>query len=302
MTEVQLGSIEDLKQQLIDNRSEKSAKAKKVRSRNWCFTDFENLNYEKVYSEYSDIIRYICYGVEICPKTKKTHNQGWIQFKNPKRMTRVKKILGSTKIHLENCRGSEFQNETYCKKDGDFYCWGSFVSQGQRTDLELIHKQIKNGATKQKIIDDNFETYCRYRNGINDAIQIYTKINTRKFRHVDVEYIHGETGTGKTRKAMTKDLNCFKIQGTSLNWFDGYCGENTLVIDEYANDVKVTRLLSILDGYQLRLPVKGGFTYANWTKVIITSNLDPSELHFQANDKHKAALFRRITSITHLQH
>lgn len=273
-------------------------KVKFTQSRNWCFTDFELLDLAPIYKEYSDIIRYVCYGEEKCPKTGKKHHQGWIQFINKKRLGGVKKIFGSKKIHVESCIASPACNDKYCKKDGKFISFGDFVCQGQRSDLEAIYKQIVTGAKAKDIIDNDFSTYCRYRNGIKDAIEVYTKENTRKFRALSVTYIHGETGTGKTRMAVAECANdYFKIEGSSLNWFDGYNGEKNLIIDEYANDIKVTKLLGLLDGYQLRLPVKGGFTYANWTTVYVTSNLSPEELHYNAKDKHRDALFRRITKI-----
>ncbi len=271
-----------------------------TQSRNWCFTDFQLLNIEKIYLKYNDIIRYICMGEELCPKTKKTHYQGWIQFINKKRMGGVKKIFSCNKIHLETCIASPTKNNEYCKKDGKFKTWGNFVCQGQRTDLEQIHQKIVKGAKVADIIDSHFETYCRYRNGIKDAIEVYSKKNTKQFREVKVSFIHGETGTGKTRMAVdscAKDY--YKIEGSQLQWFDGYNGEKNLIIDEYANDVKITKLLGLLDGYQLRVPVKCGFTYANWNTVYITSNLDPEELHGQAIEKHRNALFRRITNIIH---
>lgn len=273
-------------------------KKKNSRSRNWCFTDFELLNWKKIYEDYHDIIRYICWGKEECPKTKKIHYQGWIQFVNVKRMSRVKSIVGSKKLHVEMCRGTEQQNEKYCQKDNKYTTLGQFKIQGQRTDLEEIHKEIKSGKKIGDIIESHFETFCRYRNGIKDGIQYYTKKNNKKFRNVHVEYYHGETGTGKTRLAMENNPDAFKITGDNLKWFDGYDGEKTLIIDEYANQCSVTKLLNLLDGYQLRLAVKGGFTYASWEKVIITSNLTPEELHFNAKDAHRQALFRRIDEIT----
>jgi hypothetical protein len=86
----------------------------------------------------------------------------------------------------------------------------------------------------------------------------------------------------------------FKISGDALQWWDGYDGEKSILIDEYDNQIPITRLLNLLDGYHLRLPVKGGFTYAAWTKVIITTNLNPLELHPNAKQQHRAALHRRI--------
>jgi len=42
--------------------------SKKEQSRNWCFTDFKNIElefYKNIFEEHKDIIRYICIGVEI---------------------------------------------------------------------------------------------------------------------------------------------------------------------------------------------------------------------------------------------
>ena len=54
------------------------------RCRNWCFTSFEKIHVKKIYEDQKDIIRYICVGDEICPKTGKKHYQGWLQLVNPK--------------------------------------------------------------------------------------------------------------------------------------------------------------------------------------------------------------------------
>ena len=51
-------------------------------TRHWVFTNFK-LNFD--YNALVDLhaARYVCYGVEVCPKTKKEHHQGWISFSNP---------------------------------------------------------------------------------------------------------------------------------------------------------------------------------------------------------------------------
>ena len=51
--------------------SDKKVKAKQ--SRNWAITDFELLDWASVFEEYGDIIRYMCRGREVCPKTGKVH-------------------------------------------------------------------------------------------------------------------------------------------------------------------------------------------------------------------------------------
>lgn len=271
-------------------------------SRNWCFTDFKNITlefYKNIFDEHTDIIRYICIGIEICPKTKKVHIQGWIQLINKKTMGGVKKLLKNKTICLFICRGDELSNNKYCKKEGNSLELGKWKTQGQRSDLETIKKQIDKGVTDYVIAQDHFGDYIRYFQGFKEYRKLVNKEQSKEFRKVEVEYIWGGTGTGKTKRA-TKDKEHYMITGANLKWFDGYENEKTLVIDEYNNNVEITRMLNLLDGYMLRLEIKGSFTYARWTKVIITSNLSPEELHPNAKDEHRNALFRRITKITHI--
>lgn len=270
-------------------------------SKNWCFTDFEILEYDNIFAEYSDLIRYMCQGKEICPKTKKEHIQGWIQFKTKKRMSRVKKILGTAKIHLEPCRGNEFDNDKYCKKDNNYKIYGKFISQGHRTDLETALKIIRSDKGMDKIEEEVPNLILRYSTGLKELIRINQKKLSKKFRKINTELLYGNTGTGKTRYAVEKNNDYYMITGDSLKWWDGYQGEKTLIIDEYNNDVPITKMLNLLDGYQLRLPIKGGFTYARWTQVYITSNLSPDEIHSNAKPKHRDALWRRIQKKTHFK-
>ena len=210
----------------------------------------------------------------------------------------VKRIFNNKSISLRACRGNEIENDTYCTKDGKYNKLGDgYIVQGQRTDLEQIKKKIDDGCKMIEVANDHFGDFIRYHSGLFKYKQLIEKEKRKEFRQVNVEVIWGKTGTGKTKKAVEKDPNYYKIEGKNLNWWDGYEGEKTLIIDEYDNDVNITQMLNILDGYQLRLAIKGGFTYANWTKVIITSNINPINWHQNAKDEHKKALMRRITKI-----
>jgi len=265
-------------------------------SKNWCLTDFELLNWEEIWRDKKDIIRYLAWGKETCPKSKKTHMQCWMQLFKKKTLGGVKKLIGSSKIHLEACRGDEHDNDIYCKKDGNYHSKGEFVSQGQRTDLEGVKTMIDEGKNMEEIANVNFHLYCKYHRAFDKYEQMVIQKRTREFRKVEVTVIQGPTGTNKTRNAVESNPeDYYKIQGDDLQWFDGYKQEKTLVIDEYDNQINLTKLLGLLDGYQLRLPVKGGFTYANWDKVYITTNL--RKLHINAKKEHKKALNRRITSV-----
>lgn len=264
-------------------------------SRNWCITDFELLDWSKLFESKKGIIRYLAWGQETCPRTKRAHMQVWMQLEKKKTFGGIKRLVGSKKIHLEACRGDEHDNDIYCKKDGNYHHKGTFVTQGQRKDLEGIKAMIDKGNSMMEIAEENFPAYCKYSRAFEKYEQMVVQSKTKEFRDVTVILHQGDTGTGKTRTAVEDSDSHYKIQGDELQWFDGYKQEKTLIIDEYNNQINLTKLLGLLDGYQLRLPIKGGFTYANWNKVHITTNL--RKLHINAKKEHQMALERRITTV-----
>ncbi len=185
-----------------------------TQSKNWCFTDFELLDWGKIYKG-NDEIRYICWGKERCPQTKKIHYQGWIQMDKKKRLGGIKKTCHSKKLHIEACRGSEGDNEKYCQKDKKYNTIGEYITQGQRTDLEILKKTIDEGGKLEDIANQNFQAFVQYNRGFQEYKKIIDKKLRKGFRKVKVIHIHGKTETGKTRKAMEfKDT--YKIQGTDL--------------------------------------------------------------------------------------
>ncbi len=263
-----------------------------MRQKNWCFTDYEKCDLVAMYKEHESTLNYICWGNEVCPTTGRKHRQGWLQLTKHTVFNTVKKLFGG-KTSLFPCKGTEEQNDKYCRKDNDFQSYGEFTTQGERTDLRHIGTMIlKDGTTLPEIAELYPGDYIRYHRGFGKMREIRVKMDTSTYRSLNVQVLSGETGSGKTRRAV--ESGGYLIHGDDMDWWDGYEQEETLIIDEYSNQLKITKLLGILDGYQLRLAIKGGFTYANWTNVIITTNLDT--LHEQARPCHQAALARRITT------
>lgn len=268
---------------------------KDSKRRHYCLTFFT-----KPKEELLPGVRYFIAGYEICPKTKKEHWQCYIELYNSQRWSWLKKAFEDKTVHVEGRRGTRVQARDYCKKDKQYVEYGKWISgQGHRTDLEEIAISLVNGETSlNDVMAEAPETYCRYRNGLRDIAALGTKKKTKKFRKLDVILITGPTGCGKTRQAMEEAE--YRIQGTQLAWWQDYDGETCICIDEYNNDVNITELLNLLDGYQLRLNVKGSHTYANWTKVYITTNLKIDEIHPNAKQAHRDALFRRINNVINL--
>lgn len=227
-------------------------------ARDWCFTSFDTdkeLEFEK------DSVRYIIYGREKCPKTGREHYQGYAIFKRTCRMPKAKVwIGGGDGVHLESRRGSRDQARDYCRKDGDVFEWGKFDGM---TKEELFDQPISYLKENHK------EFYCRYHRGLE-------KLNVTqgpKWRDVECTLIYGGSGKGKTRYVMEMD-DVYKID-RPYRWFDFYEGHDILCIDDFAlGEMARGFFLNLLDGYRLRLETKGGFVFANWTKVFVTSNYD----------------------------
>lgn len=236
--------------------------------RDWCFTAFDTIEYDEKF------IKYICWGIEICPDTGREHKQGFVVLTKTARMPQVKRILGSDSVHIEPRRGTKEQARDYCfKEDGEKFEFGTFEAL---TKEELFKKP------KAFIVENYPEFYCRFHRVINE-----NQPKGDKWRDVHVEWIWGEPGTGKTRQVMELD-SVFKLD-YPYTWFDGYCGEDILLIDDYEEGaIRRGHLLNLLDGYRQRLETKGGHTWALWTKVYITSNRNPEK--FWCN-----ALKRRVT-------
>lgn len=275
------------------------------KGRKWCFTAFkEDMDWVKIYTDYKDIIRYLIVQKEVCPKTKKPHWQGYIQMYNQCRTRKLKLLFNYMGTHLELARGSAEENKTYCSKlrtsTGEIHEFGKAVTQGFRSDLESIKKCLDDGGQLIDVATSHFGNFIRYHTGFKQYKEMVDKKNRQALRTVKVILKTGPTGTGKTLGTL-KEYGMKNVYIASLadgsEWWDGYNGEETILIDDYANDVKINRLLVLLNGVKCRLPIKGSFTWANWRTVVITTNLRKWEIHAKARQAHRDALFRRVTTI-----
>jgi len=272
-------------------------------SRAWCFTlnnydelDITQLRIYKPLQFFSNTdIRYCIFGKETGESGTK-HLQGYIELSKPQRLSGMKKILD--KAHWEIRRGSREQARDYCKKDGDFEERGDWEAggQGTRNDLRAVMEKIKNGDKMINIIEEMPEIVSRNLRFVEKYNSLCERENTKEFRKVEVHAYVGDAGTGKTKKAMEENNDVFVVNCDETFPFDGYDGEKTILLDDFYGGMKYGQILRILDGHQCRVNVKGGHRYAQWTKVIITSNKMP-ELWYSSIGL-TPALKRRLTTVT----
>lgn len=112
---------------------------------------------------------------------------------------------------------------------------------------------------------------------------------------MDVIYIYGRSGCGKSHLAYELAGPDAYDKPPSGDWFDGYHGQKTVILDEFKSWMTYTYLLKILDKWPLRVPIKNSFQPYKAEKVIITSTQLPEELY--PNVTNKQELYRRIKTI-----
>lgn len=281
------------------------------RLRNWCFTGYLlDATYRRWGDDekFPDEIRGLVYQQEKCPESGRLHIQGYVEFNKPIRLNRVKNIFGDPGLHLESRKGTSAQAIAYCEKSESYddsgirMRYGDFKKeQGARNDLSTIGEAIISGETISSIAFANPGSFIRYGRGFDRLAFIAAKRGAQEFRKLTVVVLWGVAGCGKSRAAIQlADGDGFILDQPTggVLWFDGYEGEKTLIIDDFYGWIKYAKFLKVLDGHCLRNQTKGGYNYASWDKVIITSNKGPADW-YQAG--FTPALERRINYVLEMK-
>lgn len=142
----------------------------------------------------------------------------------------------------------------------------------------------------------------KYTKAINAARQALAKPRDKNIAPT-IEIYWGESGTGKTRKALDDNPDAYiltKPNGNNTVWWDNYTGQTCVIFDEFYGWVSYDFLLRVLDRYPLQVQVKGDFVQLTATKFVITSNKPWEEWYPNVQDK--SALKRRIQEFGTVTH
>lgn len=254
-----------------------------MKSRNWVLTVN---NPDQVWADiqFPSTVVY-CVGQLELGESGTPHWQLLIKFKHPVRLQQVKKIFPT--CHAEVRRGSEIQSLEYVTKEdtrvSSLDPYGISAEQiealmtsssktSTKSSLEDIKKKLDDGITESQIADDFFGEWVRH----YKAFRAYKllKVAPRSLSEApNILVIYGPTGTGKSRYCLDKYPDAYWKQRSQ--WWDGYSGESTVILDEFYGWLPYDLLLRLCDRYPLMLEVKGGQVHCLVDTVIITSNSLP---------------------------
>ena len=231
------------------------------------------------------------------------HLQGYLYFEKKIRLAAVKKIDG--RAHWEMAKGTPQQNTDYCtknetRKEGSWpFTEGLMPQQGRRSDLEGVYKAIENGATVNDIIECAPEVYMKYHSGIEKVIA--AKQSPRDFK-TEIFWYYGPTGTGKSRKAHHEGgSNAYCKMGNN-KWWDGYCGHDVVIIDDYRKDLCPFHvLLKLFDRYPMRVESKGSSCQFRPQRIYVTTPLSPRETWRGEDGSEREDIAQLLRRIEHVE-
>ena len=118
---------------------------------------------------------------------------------------------------------------------------------------------------------------------------------------LQVVYVYGPTGAGKTRGVLERNGYSQVYRVTDYQHpFDNYNGQPVLAFDEFRSSLSIKDMLNYCDIYPLELPSRYNNKFACYNKVYIISNwpLERQYAHIQAGDPETwKAFLRRIHEV-----
>lgn len=270
--------------------------------RNWCFTinnptENDFLAIDKI--QFKGLVWQEEIGDEGTP-----HIQGYIELARSTTRNCITNRLGG-RASCSVRRRSQLVAAEYCAKEtfegAKKFCDIKIKKQGQRTDLNQIKQEIKDGIPMHLIAEDHFGDFIRY----NRGFYLYKRIISapRDFE-TSSHVIWGESGIGKSRKAFEDYPGAYWCARPNCGtiWFDDIDEKQDLVFDNYYGWCPYDLLLRIIDRYPMLLPTRNqGFVNWRGKKVIITS-VKPWDEWYDWSKCDKSELQRRILKgkVTHL--
>lgn len=294
--------------------------------RNFAFTVFDMSWAERLPLEAP--LRYIVANREKCPNTKRLHFQCYAEvldkmtevkfmfiMKLPPGSCHVRPRFGSADACRHYCmkpiKGCPCEHCTKARSEGavaDFFEWGHWDrgGKGTRNDIGDLKIAISAGATKLDLME-NFPIAWRLTRSI-DEFMLLRQHRARQdggTKVMNIECLVGDSGCGKSHTCRTMYPGAFWLaNGPTGAWWDGYNGEDVVIVDEFYGWLPWDTLLRLTDVYPFDVHVKGGVRPFLATHIIFTSNRTIeswyggmlSKLTPQERDKRLVPLLRRFTA------
>lgn len=238
---------------------------------------------------------------------------------SPYRFSTIKRTFPTA--HIEKAYGSMSENRDYVAKGGkwaatdkaDTAIPGTFAEFGTMPNEQeesaskyaSLLSEVRDGKTTTEILAAHPDMALRVQQIETLRETIRTDQCADLFRpNLEVTYLYGAPGSGKTRSIFAKyaprdicRITSYPITGIR---FDAYHGQKVLVFEEFASQVSFSDMLNFLDIYPVMLPARYADRAACYDKVFITSNIPLGAQYPKVQEDFPdrwGAFYRRIHNI-----
>lgn len=261
---------------------------------------------------------YFCVADEIAT-TGTYHTHIFLYSPSPMRFSTIKGRFPTA--HIEKAYGSAKDNRDYIRKEGrwaetdkaetsvadTFEEWGDLPSEKEEAspDKYRLLQSLREGMTPLEAVEDNPDRFYHYREIETVRQSILEDTYSTIMRQVEVTYLFGASGTGKTRGIFERHnpksiCRITDYGGRNGVRFDAYRCQDVLVFEEFHSQIPISAMLNYLDVYPIMLPARYNDRVACYTTVYLTSNI-PLEAQYQEIQRYQLetwyAFLRRIHNV-----
>ena len=237
---------------------------------------------------------------EIGENTGFDHWHFSVGFSKEKTMAQVKEYF-CKEARCELSRSDavdEYVWKENTRVEGTNFCWGRKpLKMNSKTDWNATFESAANGdfdSIDKGVLIRNYNSLKRIR---------VDNLKNKQRGAITVHVYHGQTGTGKTRKCWFEagDPDSVYIKDPNTKWWDGYQGQQKVIIDEFCGFIGITHLLRWFDRYACTVEVKGYTTPLLATEFWVTSNISPMDWYKDATEEQQLALGRRLNDVVYFR-
>lgn len=252
----------------------------------WYPLDFVKSSSDKVDPWSEDVKYHIRGSLEICPDTKRGHLHGVFTLWKKTSAKEAQRIIGfppgtayvGAMTASDSREARAYVTKTRVSEGFPITESGVFVVEaGQRTDIQGAVKILKKeGHSGLATVKKEFgEVYVKYHRGFEKYVEPIVERKQRVIENHERYFIQGETGLRKTSwiKENFPDLYVFSnTNGNMGKWWDGYDGQEFILIDEYEGGWEPAFIKQLCDRWTMNVQVKGGFVTLAARVIFFVSN------------------------------
>ncbi len=299
------------------NLPPKKRRKRSPQVRYWLFTDYGEAGQyypgrlvPDPWGELPAGVDYLTWQLERGEKSKKLHRQGYIELTNRHYVSWLHKNISKTASFFVR-RGTGRQAKGYTNKEEtrELGPWSLGQQhggqQGLRTDLVEFKDAIKGGMSTRDLAENHLLCLAKYPRLHETLRNMYRPAYDEEGEGVKVALLFGSPGIGKTRQAYSEwgqDDEFYETPITTTGaWWDGYDKHKYVLMDDFngaSSHMRLDTLLKVLDRYPRRVPYKGGHTWYCPERIMVTTNIHPSQWYdWSRRVVHYEALIRRFSMV-----